>query len=201
MHFKRRRKTFGAAWPGLGHHGGGLVQQLGLMVRVEGSGVSHVVQNVTAYQPVPANAERTREVPPTAPPSVHLELGYETTVESLRTEDKSADSPLSHCEESLWSEGSLCVNVHGFAFSSPLINGQLWTEKTRLCHIILHSWCNIPVACVLVFSTLRWSLHSKTGLYLTGNSECVAQLGLPRPKLPKHLRDGAGLDPACRRNK
>lgn len=25
----------------------------------------------------------------------------------------------------------------------------------------------------------------------------MAQLGLPRPKLPKHLRDGASLDPAC----
>ena len=41
-------------WPGLSHHGRGLVQQLGLMVCVEGSGVGHVVQNVTAHQSIPA---------------------------------------------------------------------------------------------------------------------------------------------------
>lgn len=41
------------AWPGLGHHGRGLVQQLGLVVRVKRSSVRHVVQNIAAYQPIP----------------------------------------------------------------------------------------------------------------------------------------------------
>ena len=46
--------SLGTNWPGLGHHGRGLVQQLGLMVCVEGSGIRHVVQNVTAHQSIPA---------------------------------------------------------------------------------------------------------------------------------------------------
>ena len=33
--------------------------------------------------------------------------------------------------------------------------------------------------------------------YLTGDSECVAQLGLSRSKLSKHLRYGARLNPTC----
>lgn len=41
-----------------------------------------------------------------------------------------SSSPLCHSEESLWSEGSLCVDVHGFTFSTSLINGQLWTQDT-----------------------------------------------------------------------
>lgn len=43
--------------PGLNHHGRGLVQQLGLMICVEGSGIGHVVQNITAYQSVPEGRE------------------------------------------------------------------------------------------------------------------------------------------------
>lgn len=34
--------------------------------------------------------------------------------------------------------------------------------------------------------------------YLTGDSKCVAQLGLPGPKLPKHLCDGARLNSTCK---
>lgn len=43
---------------------------------------------------------------------------------------KPADSPLSDSKESLWSEGSFCVNVHGFTFSTPLIDGQLWNNMS-----------------------------------------------------------------------
>lgn len=39
--------------PGLSHHGRGLVQQLCLMVRVEGSSVRYIIQNIAAHQPVP----------------------------------------------------------------------------------------------------------------------------------------------------
>lgn len=51
---------------------------------------------------------------------------------------------------------------------------------------------------------LRRSLHSNSavsfGLYLTGDCERVAQLSLPRPKLSKHLCDGACFNPPCRVN-
>lgn len=60
-------QTFCADWPGLCHHGGGLVQQLGLMVCVEGSGVGHVVQDIAAYQPIPERGvtwSSTSSVPP-----------------------------------------------------------------------------------------------------------------------------------------
>lgn len=44
----------------------------------------------------------------------------------------------------------------------------------------------------------RGALCSQSELYLTGDSQRVAQLGLPRPKLSEHLCDGARLNPTCR---
>lgn len=49
-------------WPGFSHHGRGLVQQLCLMVCVEGSSVGHVVQNITSYQSVPDSGERSHDI-------------------------------------------------------------------------------------------------------------------------------------------
>lgn len=48
--------------PGLGHHSGGLVQQLGLVVGVEGPSVGHIVQDVTANQAVAENMHRHSRV-------------------------------------------------------------------------------------------------------------------------------------------
>lgn len=49
-----------------------------------------------------------------------------------------ADSPLSYSEEPFWSEGSFCVDVHGFTFSTTLINGQLQTQSLELWSTINH---------------------------------------------------------------
>lgn len=48
-------------WPGLGHHGRGLVQQLGLVVCVKGSRIRHIVQNIAAYQAIPNCKQNSRE--------------------------------------------------------------------------------------------------------------------------------------------
>ena len=52
-----RTAGFCADQPGLRHHGGGLIQQLGLMICVKGSSISHVVQNITAYESIPEDTE------------------------------------------------------------------------------------------------------------------------------------------------
>lgn len=39
--------------PGLSHHGRGLVQQLCLMVCVEGPSIRYIIQHIAAHQPVP----------------------------------------------------------------------------------------------------------------------------------------------------
>ena len=127
--------------------------------------------------------------------------------------------PLCHSEESLWSEGSLCVDVHGFTFSTSLINGQLWTQdtvestecdnytydrfnSTDILYSQRRSWNQTIWTIINHQNSWRFifcpSTKSVWCVYLTGDSQCVAQLGLPRPKLSKHLCDGARLDPTCR---
>lgn len=54
--------TICADKPGLCHHGWCLIEQLGLVVRIEGSGIGHVVQNIAADQPVPDDTEMKHQI-------------------------------------------------------------------------------------------------------------------------------------------
>lgn len=112
--------------PGLSHHGRGLIQQLCLMVCVEGSSIRYVIQHIAAHQPVPEPPNRN---------TLKKTISY--TEHRNRGVFMKLFWPLSHSQESLRTKRSLCVDVHGFAFAAALIDGQL--RNTNMRRLILFS--------------------------------------------------------------
>lgn len=99
--------------------------------------------------------------------------------------DAAQHSPLSDGQKSLWSEGSLCVNVHGLPFTTTLVDGQLERKKDEMKSFILGRGFSKPTLALLsVASCFEVNMATFRG-QAKGNLESTTQM-LPKAETQEY---------------